>query len=468
LFAYHLKVKKSLYKILLKNYNTEPLSIIRKTQVLINGILVNFIFILIITIVHVIIPLGWLFIITDVGFLIYWIVSLFLIYKKKYEFVSMSFTFILPVVIFVELPVRDFMEYIVQPHTRFIETEILAVAGLVFISLSAYKHWQIFWFSLMSLVVIIAHFLIIIFKYHGGYFSPMAISDIIIYSVLFLIMSFMSYYRYQISEKLILGLESETIKVKNLNNSLQGQVKQRTQEINEQNQQLKKTNFELDYLVYRVSHDIRGPLVSALGLIGLIRSESEPIQQGLYLDILCELVTKLDNLIKDTIELSQNARLEVETEKIDWQNIWEEILANNQFQPNFLKVKKELILGEKAAFFSDRQRLSVILNNLISNAIKYAEVENRQAILHLSIEVDAQQVLIKVEDNGHGIAPEHQEKVFDMFYRATDRSPGSGLGLYIVKEITQKLGGKISFDSKLHKGSAFDLLLPNLKRELIP
>jgi signal transduction histidine kinase len=74
--------------------------------------------------------------------------------------------------------------------------------------------------------------------------------------------------------------------------------------------------------------------------------------------------------------------------------------------------------------------------------------------------------LIKVEDNGHGIAPEHQEKVFDMFYRATDRSPGSGLGLYIVKEITQKLGGKISFDSKLHKGSTFDLLLPNLKREL--
>ncbi len=449
-------------KLILSHYHNEPLSIIRKTQVLINGIWVGLGFMVVVAVVHLIIPLGWWFTVGDFTFIGIYLILQLLIYKKHYELVTNILTVLIPLVVFLQIPLRDLMQDTIHPHTRFLETEVLLIGSMVFISLCAYNRWQIFWLALLSIVVILVHFQIIITKFHAGVPSSMAISDIVIYALLFILTSFISYYRYRISENLIMGLELESEKVKNLNNSLQAQVEERTQKIQEQNRQLQKSNFELDYLVYRVSHDVRGPIVSALGLIDLIRTEAKNPQALEYLEILCSLVLKLDVLVKDLIELSQNARLEVECELIDWQSLYEEALEKNHIYGNFDKLEKKITIEAFSDFYTDKQRLLVALTNLISNAIKYADTTKETPFLSIKIEANEYKSHIKVKDNGQGIESRHLEKVFDMFYRATDKSPGSGLGLYIVKEIVERLGGSVQVESKINKGSCFEIQLPNL------
>ena len=109
---------------------------------------------------------------------------------------------------------------------------------------------------------------------------------------------------------------------------------------------------------------------------------------------------------------------------------------------------------------ADKNRLAVVLNNLMANAIKYHDP--KKAVQWIKVEVSNSNgtLKVKVSDNGMGIDPEHHDKVFDMFYRGTLHSNGSGLGLYIVRETVAKMNGTISLDSKPGEGSSFLITLP--------
>jgi signal transduction histidine kinase len=102
-----------------------------------------------------------------------------------------------------------------------------------------------------------------------------------------------------------------------------------------------------------------------------------------------------------------------------------------------------------------------VFNNLISNAIRYSDPYKKQSFVRIGITTTVDQAHITVEDNGIGIEQEHIEKVFNMFYRATESKSGSGLGLYIVKETLDMLGGKIQVSSTMGKGTTFTLTIPN-------
>ena len=110
--------------------------------------------------------------------------------------------------------------------------------------------------------------------------------------------------------------------------------------------------------------------------------------------------------------------------------------------------------------YSDSLRLNIIFSNIISNAIKYQNFEAERSYLKINIEVESDQVHIQFKDNGQGIGEKHISKIFDMFYRATTRSEGSGLGLYIVKQTVERLSGKIELTSKLNKGTEIKITLP--------
>src|SRR6185437_11528662 len=114
------------------------------------------------------------------------------------------------------------------------------------------------------------------------------------------------------------------------------------------------------------------------------------------------------------------------------------------------------------AFYSDRSRLSIILNNLISNSIRYQNPEAADPFVEIYVEISASSAEIRIRDNGIGIDKENHEKVFNMFYRVSTKSVGSGLGLYIVKETVEKLHGVIDLESVPGKGTAFSIHLPNL------
>ena len=231
----------------------------------------------------------------------------------------------------------------------------------------------------------------------------------------------------------------------------------------ESNQHLTKANQELDRFVYSASHDLRAPLTSILGLISLAETEEGIKQVQGYLTHMKKSAHRLDDFIKDLIYFSRNARLEVIAEPIDFKDLIEEIFEQYQFMDHEVPVKTLLEINQLCTFFTDQSRLNIVLGNIISNAMKYRmERPGVESYVKVKIKVDQQEAQICVEDNGIGIPDGHLAKIFDMFYRADDHKPGSGLGLYIVKETIEKLKGSVKVHSKQGEGTKFTLVFPQL------
>lgn len=225
------------------------------------------------------------------------------------------------------------------------------------------------------------------------------------------------------------------------------------------NKELRKTNAELDSFVYSVSHDLRAPITSVLGLLNLAKNEKNRITLQKYLDMISKSVIQQDFFIKDILDLSRNSRLKLKPAEINFQEMIEEIFDQLKYI-NHLKVRKSLQIDQKKPFFSDESRIKVVLNNLISNAIRHHN--GKQPKVDITVQVKPKYAHIAINDNGVGIAKEHINNVFKMFYRATDTNHGSGLGLYIVKETINKLRGTIKLQSELDKGTEVLLRIPSL------
>jgi PAS domain S-box-containing protein len=238
------------------------------------------------------------------------------------------------------------------------------------------------------------------------------------------------------------------------------EISRLNKELLEQNDHLKKTNEELDTFVYRVSHDLRSPISSALGLIDISLQESDIGTVKYYLKLQQDSLCKLDKFIRDILTYSRNARQEVSPELIQLRELISEIIAT--LQPhNGDEVNAILDIRQDADLYADEMRLRILFNNLISNAFKYKD-PNKAAILRIQASVDPEVLKLTVEDNGMGIKKEHQQQVFDMFFRANHRNVGSGLGLYIVKETILKMKGNIRLESVYGEGSTFFISLPNM------
>ena len=225
--------------------------------------------------------------------------------------------------------------------------------------------------------------------------------------------------------------------------------------------ELVKRNFELDNFVYRASHDLKAPLNSVMGLISLIESEKPPAFVTNYIGLMKKSVTKLDGFIRDLTDYSRNTRLEITGIPLDFEELIKESLENLQHMENAEKVKINTRINQPFVFYSDAFRTSIVINNLISNALKYQDLKKEKQIIEIVADVFQTRVEIQIKDNGIGIPQLHQAHIFEMFYRASYQSFGSGLGLYIVKNAVDKLGGTISFESEEGKGTTFYVSLPS-------
>lgn len=239
------------------------------------------------------------------------------------------------------------------------------------------------------------------------------------------------------------------------------QRKQSENEINEKQLELQKTNAELDRFVYSVSHDLRAPISSLLGIIDIIRKETDSDTILELADLQEQSLFRLDKFIEDIVNYSRNARTEVIKEEIDLITEVGEVISQLSFMKHAKSISKEIKVKENLKCKMDIKRIRIILNNLISNAIKYADLSKESPYIHVFISVTNKSINIKIEDNGIGIKEEYKDKIFDMFYRATDQGTGSGLGLYIVKESIEKLGGSLKIKTVLHEGTSFDIKVPN-------
>ncbi|SFB98955.1 hypothetical protein SAMN05421780_102198 [Flexibacter flexilis DSM 6793] len=228
-----------------------------------------------------------------------------------------------------------------------------------------------------------------------------------------------------------------------------------------QNLKLHKTNMELDSFVYKASHDLRSPLTSLLGLIEVMKLEPDTSKLSEYIELQTKMIKKLDSYIQDILNISKNSRVPLDISAINFEGMVNDTLNQLKYAQHYELINKHIYVKQETTFYSDNKRLSIVFNNLISNAIRYCDLSKQFPTLNVSIEVDLREARIEIYDNGIGIGREHINKLFAMFYRATSERTGSGLGLYIVKETVEKLGGRIKLTSELGKWTKFEIFLPN-------
>ena len=233
--------------------------------------------------------------------------------------------------------------------------------------------------------------------------------------------------------------------------------------LRKQNEELTKINKELDSFVYSVSHDLRSPLSSILGLVNVARIDPIKNKETVetYFEMIERSVLKLDETLRKILDYSRNARGELIITEVNLHQLIQDIFEQLKHIKGYNEIKKQINIQGHAAFFSDSYRLSVILSNLISNAIKYRDESKTNQAIEITATITPAHLRLEVRDNGIGIHSDYLRNVFNMFYRATDRSQGAGLGLYIVKEMTEKLGGKILIDSILGKETLISITVPN-------
>jgi signal transduction histidine kinase len=263
-------------------------------------------------------------------------------------------------------------------------------------------------------------------------------------------------------------------KLEVFNENLETAVEERTKKLDEEikirektekkilntNIELRKTNEELDNFVYKVSHDLRAPISSILGLVNIAKRDSTIENMMACISQIEKSAVTQDNFIKDIIELTKNARVKPKRQKINFRKLVDETFEYLQYSTNAEPPKAKLNLVQKKEFYSDTNRMKVIFNNIISNSLKYSKSDRTK--IDINIEVLNGHAKIDIADNGLGIEKKYQEDVFKMFFRATDTNAGSGLGLYIVKETVNKLKGDISLESEPKKGTRLRMKLPNM------
>jgi len=230
--------------------------------------------------------------------------------------------------------------------------------------------------------------------------------------------------------------------------------------LKKQNEELTKINAELDRFVYSASHDLRAPLMSVLGLLNMIKVDSDKTKMDKYLHLIECSINKLDNFITDIIHYSRNSRMDIMPSKIDFHALVKESIESLKYMDDAEKVSSIISIQDAIPFYSDHSRLLIIFNNLISNAVRYHD-KWKDSFLKIEIVIFDDKTEIQFTDNGVGIAEEFLDKIFKMFFRASYESKGSGLGLYIVKSTVEKLNGKVSVKSKLGEGTTFFIEIPN-------
>lgn len=236
--------------------------------------------------------------------------------------------------------------------------------------------------------------------------------------------------------------------------------KELEEKLQEQTEDLQQDNHRLELFTYRATHDLKAPLASLLGLVDILRMEEQEEEREGYLQMMEKSIHRLNDFIRDIVDYAKNANEAIRYEKIDFQELVADVLESLDHMEHAESIEKTITIHQTHEFYSDEHRLKRILENLVSNAYKYSSTHRRDGFVQIEVKVSPQKTHIEVSDNGQGIEPIHQEKIFTMFYRASEQATGSGLGLYLVKDTVEKMGGTITVSSAVGQGTCFTVDIP--------
>ncbi len=240
-------------------------------------------------------------------------------------------------------------------------------------------------------------------------------------------------------------------------------IKETEHQITEQNEELRKVNKEMDELLHSSSHDLRSPISSALGLVELLKDDSKSgKEKEEYLNLLETSLERLDGFTKELLDFFKSLRAEGKLKKINIESLLSEVVETIRYSHNAARITFSAEVEQESDFVGDERRIRNIVSNLVSNAVKYHDPSKEKPFVTITATSDKKVLELIITDNGLGIEKKFQDKIFDMFFVASDKNLGSGLGLYLVKENLQSIGGKIHFRSSVRSGSEFHAIIPNM------
>ncbi len=231
--------------------------------------------------------------------------------------------------------------------------------------------------------------------------------------------------------------------------------------LQERNESLQIAYSELDKFAYRVTHDLKGPIINTLSALEMVKNEPDKASRDIIIDLITKSMVKLDMFVDNIFAYYKIRHGETNIQEINF-----ETLVNNQIDifgviTLMHKINFKHTIEQNMPFHSDSIKLTIILSNLLSNAFKYQKQDNPDKQVNLEIKVKNGEAVITISDNGIGIEYDYQKNIFDLFYRATTNEPGSGIGLYNVKDAILKLNGTVSVQSEINKGSTFTITIPS-------
>jgi signal transduction histidine kinase len=212
--------------------------------------------------------------------------------------------------------------------------------------------------------------------------------------------------------------------------------------------------------IYRAAHDLRAPLMSVRGLIHIMRIDKEPQNLDHYFNLMEQSVDRMNRSIDAILDFSKNERVRIISQPVDFEKIAKDVMESLRYFAQAQSTRMDFSVQQKDVFYSDHTLLTSIITNLLSNAIQYRDTI-KLPFVSLRITASGQGAQLCIKDNGIGIEENLCDKIFTKFFRASHDSQGSGLGLFIVKNSVENLGGTIQVQSTPGQGTAFTVQIPN-------
>jgi signal transduction histidine kinase len=224
---------------------------------------------------------------------------------------------------------------------------------------------------------------------------------------------------------------------------------------------LEKVGNELDRFIYSASHDLRSPVSSMKGLVNLFRVNGDIFSCAQFLDMMEGSLNNLERFIKMLVEFSKTTNQPVVVEPVNLGKIIASVLQELKTHPSSGKVQVECVAPGSALIYSDFNKLYTVLSNTIKNAFDFLDPAKPSGLVAIKAEINNEKATVEIIDNGIGIDKRYIPTIFQMFYRASSLSKGSGLGLYVAREAIVRLGGSINIRSEYGLGTFVSIQIPN-------
>ena len=241
---------------------------------------------------------------------------------------------------------------------------------------------------------------------------------------------------------------------------LEQKVDERTADLKSAYEELITANANFDQFTYRSAHDLRGPLARILGLCYLGKMETKEPKGLEYLEHLEKVANEMDQMLSRLLRTHNNKAREIYLEDVNVKEITENVMKKILEKRSIDWVNLNLNISKDLKFMTDEFMFSILIENILDNAVQFQDFSKRENFVDVYAEINEHNHLkMTITDNGIGISREFQDRIFEMFFVGSDKTKGSGLGLYESAIIAEKLGGRVRLISSDKVKTTFEIIL---------